>query len=322
MSAMRADEQQLHLVVAAVVPEADGVVSLVFRTQDGSDLPEWGPGSHVDLHLPGVITRQYSLNSSPYDRSTWRISVLLEPESRGGSVAVHNEVHEGDVVEVHGPRNHFMFVESADYFFIAGGIGITPILPMIEEAERAGANWRLMYGGRTRSSMAFLDELAAYGDRVLVRPQDEFGHLDLASWLTTPVEGTMVYACGPGPLLTAVVDLCEAWPPGSLHFERFTAVPFVLPEGESEKSFEVVCEESGITVTVGADQGILQALEGAGLSLPFSCREGTCGTCETGVIEGIPDHRDSYLSEEERSYNDTMMICVGRSLTPRLVLDL
>ncbi|MFJ8347864.1 PDR/VanB family oxidoreductase [Streptomyces sp. NPDC094153] len=315
-------EQRLRLRVSALVWEAEGVVSVRLRRSGGGELPPWEPGAHVDLHLPGDLTRQYSLNGSPEDRSLWQVSVLREPASRGGSLAVHETLRPGQEVEVTGPRNRFRLVDAPEYLFVAGGIGITPLLPMLDRATAAGARWTLLYGGRTRAGMAFLPRLASYGERVLVRPQDEYGLLDLEPFLGTPGEGTAIYCCGPEPLLTAVERLCAPLPPGTLHTERFAAAPREAAATDADGEFEVVLQRTGRSVTVPAGTTILQALEEQGIDAANSCREGICGTCETKVVEGVPDHRDSLLSPEERAANDTMMICVGRARCPRLVLDL
>ena len=222
---------------------------------------------------------------------------------------------------VRGPRNHFPLVAASTYLFIAGGIGITPILPMIAQAEAAGADWRLLYGGRHRASMAFLSELAAYGDRVTVVPQDEAGVLDLDSALGTPQPGTLVYCCGPEGLLSAVEAKCANWPLGSLHLERFSAKP-QEPSAAAEESFELVLQQTGVTVTVPPDKTVFQAAQEAGANVLGSCMEGICGTCETEVVEGDVDHRDSVLNDEERASNEFMMICVSRCKSKRLVLDI
>jgi ferredoxin-NADP reductase len=233
---------------------------------------------------------------------------------------VHDRLSAGDTVRVRGPRNNFELADSPRYEFIAGGIGITPILPMIAAATAAGADWRLLYGGRYRDSMAFLDELAPYGDRVTVAPQDETGLLDLDSVLGTPRPDTLVYCCGPEPLLAAVEERCRAWPPRSLHVERFSARPLSAPV--RAEAFDVELARSELRLTVPPDRSILDVVEEAGIGVLSSCAEGTCGTCETGVLSGLPDHRDSVLTEEERAAGDCMMICVSRSCTARLVLDL
>jgi ferredoxin-NADP reductase len=309
---------EAELVVADRTAVADGVTTVTLRTADHGLLPQWNPGAHVDLVLRPDLVRQYSLCGDPSQRREWRIAVLREPEGRGGSAYVHDRLEVGARVPVRGPRNHFPLRPAPAYQFIAGGIGITPILPMIGEAHEAGADWHLLYGGRTRASMAFGDELAGYGDRVTIRPQDETGLLDLDSVLSPPRPDTLVYCCGPEPLLAAVEQRCSTWPAGALHVERFTPPAVEGPDDE----FEVVLNNSGRTVTVPAGTSILEAVEAAGVPVLSSCQEGTCGTCETGVLEGEPDHRDIVLSPEERAAGDIMMICVSRSRGPRLVLDL
>lgn len=321
------DEIDLRLIVSRRHNAADGVVVLELRDRDGMELPAWTPGAHADVVLSEGLVRQYSLSGDPLDRTTWRIGVLREPKSRGGSAAVHDQLLEGAEVAVRGPRNNFELVASPRYIFVAGGIGITPILPMITSASRAGATWELHYGGRSRSSMAFLDELAnaADGDagpRVVLYPQDEVGLIDLDRALGSVKPNTQVYCCGPEPLLKAVEDRTESasWPPGSLHVERFA--PKDQGEPALSGNFEVELAFSGKTVTVTPDQTVLEAVEEAGVWVLSSCKEGTCGTCETQVIEGEVDHRDSLLTPEERAANKTMYVCVSRAACPRLVLDL
>ena len=307
---------EAELVVGSREFAADGVLALTLRHPLGEDLPAWEPGAHVDVVLGPELERQYSLCGDPADRSVWRIAVLREPQGRGGSAHVHEQLGQGDKVKVRGPRNHFRLESAPRYRFVAGGIGITPILPMLAAAEAAGAEWSLLYGGRTRDSLAFTEELAKYGDRVTVAPQDETGLLDLASVLDGLPEGTLVYCCGPGPLLDAVEALCPA---DRLRVERFS--PKARQEGENSE-FEVELAQSGRTVTVAPDVSVLDAVRAAGVEVLFSCTEGTCGTCETDVLEGTPEHRDSVLTEEERESGETMMICVSRCRGRRLVLDL
>ncbi|WP_406223557.1 PDR/VanB family oxidoreductase [Streptomyces canus] len=311
------------LTVAARTLAADGVVSLTLRRPDGGMLPAWTPGAHIDVLLDGDadgLIRQYSLCGQPAERGVWQIAVLREPEGRGGSAYVHDHLREGSTVRVRGPRNNFPLRPATRHLFVAGGVGITPILPMVEAAEAAGADWSLLYGGRTRTSMAFLDRLAPHGERVLVRPQDEYGLLDLAAHLGVPKEGTLVHACGPEPLLRAVQEQCAGWPPGTLGVERFA--PVATTGTGAATAFELELARSGLTLTVPPDRSVLETVEEAGVTVDFSCREGTCGTCETDVLDGTPDHRDSLLTEDERAAGDTMLICVSRSCGPRLVLDL
>lgn len=292
------------------VEEAEGVVSLELRRADGRDFPTWDAGTHVEVHLPGGLTRQYSLCSAVEDSQTWRIGVLRELNGRGGSAYVHESVLEGTTLEIGEPRNNFQLAPSTSYRFIAGGIGITPIIPMLREAERLGADWTLLYGGRTRASMAFVDELESYGDKVEVSPQDEFGILNLPEFLKDPREGELIFACGPAPMLDGAERASEHWPSGSLHVERFVAAAV---DTTADEEFEVEFVLTGKTVTIGTEQTILGAAEGLGLNVFSSCREGTCGTCETVVLDGQVDHRDVLLNAEERAANDSMMICVSRA---------
>jgi cytochrome P450/ferredoxin-NADP reductase len=313
-------EVETDVRVAARREVADGVVELTLAAPDGTDLPAWTAGSHIDLVLDPTLTRQYSLCGSTAEQGTWKIGVLHEPDGRGGSSYVHEHLGEGATVRVRGPRNHFELEESPTYQFIAGGIGITPILAMIEEAERRGAAWHLLYGGRSRTSMAFLDRWEG-DERVTIWPQDERGLLDLDAVIGEPRPDTLVYCCGPGALLDAVEERCAVWPEGSLHVERFAPKQVKAPE-DALDSFEVECARSGVTVSVPLGTSVFDAVEKAGVDVIGSCFEGVCGTCETDVLEGTPDHRDSILSPSERACGATMMTCVSRSLDARLVLDL
>ncbi|RKR92306.1 ferredoxin-NADP reductase [Micromonospora pisi] len=312
------DEVELDLVVRERERAADGVVRLTLARPDGGPLPAWAPGAHIDLVVEDGVTRQYSLCGDPADLRRWSVCVLLEPASRGGSRFVHDRLAVDVAVRVRGPRNHFALESAPSYLFVAGGIGVTPIVPMLAAAEAAGTPWRLVYGGRTRASMAFVDELTTrYGDRVEVRPQDETGLLDLDRIMADLAPSTLVYCCGPEPLLLAMEAVCR---PGALRVERFAPKEQGAPVRQA--SFEVELAASGLVLTVPPDRSVLETIEAAGVSVLFSCTEGTCGTCETTVLAGEPDHRDSLLTEQERAANDTMFICVSRSLGPRLVLDL
>ncbi len=300
---------------------AEGVVVLDLRDPAGAELPAWEPGAHVDLVLADGLVRQYSLCGDPADRTLWRVAVLREPEGRGGSVHVHEQLVEGATVGVRGPRNHFPLAEAPRYLFVAGGIGITPILPMLRATEAAGREWELHYGGRSRRSMAFLEALEdATGERITLHPQDEVGLIDLDRLLGVPRPDTLVYCCGPEPLLAAVEARCAAWPEGALHVERFT--PRDAGEPVRSDAFEVELATTGEVLTVPPEKSVLQVLEEAGVDVLSSCTEGTCGTCETGVLGGEVDHRDSLLTPAEQAANDTMFVCVSRAAGPRLVLDL
>lgn len=284
---------------------AEGVVALDLRRPEGGALPSWAPGAHIDLRFNPSLVRPYSLCGDPADRSVWRLAVQLEPDGRGGSIHAH-QLAEGDLVQVSGPRNNFALEPAPRYLFLAGGIGITPLLPMLA----AASDWQLHYGGRT---LPFRDELTArYGAQVTIHP----GLLDLDRILDDLSPGTLVYCCGPSSLLDAVSARCPA---EMLRLERFDPVPLAP---SAERRFEVELVRTGVTVTVPPDRTILQMADEAGAPVSFSCREGTCGTCETPVLDGEVDHRDSLLTPAERAAHDTMFICVSRAAGARLVLDL
>ncbi|MCF2528726.1 PDR/VanB family oxidoreductase [Yinghuangia soli] len=316
----------MDVVVRSVRVESDGVRSLELAPAAAGDrLPPWTPGAHIDVLLGSgadALVRQYSLcgdAGEAEDRGSWRIAVLRTEDSRGGSRYVHDTLREGDIVTVRGPRNHFALAGSPRYLFIAGGIGITPILPMLAQAEAAGADWRLVYGGRSRAAMAFTDRLAAYGGKVALVPQDEQGPLDLDGLLGTPEPDTLVYCCGPAGLLDAVEAKCASWPSGVLHMERFTPI---AADDAQNLEFTVVLQRSGLTLTVPADKSVYSVCRENDVSVLASCLEGICGTCETEVLDGEVEHRDAILDEHERAANNTMMICVSRCRGGKLTLDL
>lgn len=308
----------IQLRVLARETVADRVAAFTLGRADGAALPSWSPGSHIDLSLPGGLIRQYSLCSDPADTRVWRVAVLHEPDGRGGSVAAHHHLQAGAVVHADGPRDNFGFsAEAVDVLFIAGGIGITPILSMVRAAEAAGANWRLLYLGRSRDSMSFLSEVEGYGDRVTVHPGAELGRVDLASTISSAgLTNPQVFACGPERMLEALAECC---PSDALHIERFTGDG----TGAEDTDTAFIVETSdGTEIEVAADETILAAMTRCGVPALNSCQEGICGTCETVVLEGIPLHRDQVLSDEERASNETMMICVSRCVGKRLVLEL
>ncbi|RYE43533.1 MAG: oxidoreductase [Hyphomicrobiales bacterium] len=309
------------VVVQDRLVEADGVVSLVLVDEAGGALPDWSPGAHIDVHLGSDLIRQYSLCGRPEDTLSYRIGILREPGGRGGSEALHDKVAVGDRLQITGPRNHFELVDAPSYLFVAGGIGITPILPMIAHVHSLRADWRLLYGGRTRASMAFVAELEAYGDRVQVVPQDESGLLNLRSAFTGMHPQAETYCCGPEPLIAAVREVHPHRSSGRLRFERFGKTVDVV-DGRGEHRFDVHLARSGVTVEVPVGRTILECVRASGIEASSSCEEGICGECETTVLGGIPDHRDSVLDDAERSGGATMMICCSRAMGDELVLDL
>ena len=294
----------LRLRVAARETVAEGVVQLRL---EGRDLPRWEPGAHIDLVLPSGLVRQYSLCGDPADTSSYTVATRLVEDGRGGSREVHEQVRVGAELEVRGPRNRFPLVEAPAYVFVAGGIGITPVLPMLR-ALPEGANWRLLYAGRTRESMPFLDEIENLGaDRVTVVS----GRPELGSLLTELPEGTVVYCCGPEGLMAAVAERLP-----DVRLERFA--PRAKLGGDA--TFEVELRRSGRTLTVSADSSVLAAVRAELPNTLYSCEQGFCGTCQQRVLEGEVEHRDELLTDAERA--DSMLICVSRARSERLVLDL
>ncbi|AFR47374.1 PDR/VanB family oxidoreductase [Gordonia sp. KTR9] len=313
-------DTRLVAVVDGIDHPTQEVVTVSLTEQAGAKLPTWEPGAHIDLIVGDGLIRQYSLCGDPADRHHYRLGVLNEPDGRGGSAAVH-QLAVGDRVEISEPRNHFRLLPAPSYLFIAGGIGITPLMPMMQAATSAGADWKLAYGGRRRESIAFGECLhATYGDRVALYPQDECGLLDVEGLLSGLVPGSLVYTCGPEPLLNAVESVGEKLAPGTVHVERFAAKE--IDEPVRTEGFTVWLAKSELALTVPPDRSILEVVTAAGIEVSTSCEDGICGTCETRVLAGTPDHRDSVLDEAEKEANDAMMICVSRACGDRLELDL
>ncbi|MEU2035361.1 PDR/VanB family oxidoreductase [Nocardia amamiensis] len=306
-----------EVVIDRIAEEADGVVSLWLRDPGGALLPAWKPGAHLDVFLPSGRQRQYSLTSDPADRGCYRIAVRLIAEGEGGSAEIHRELKAGDRLRVRGPRNAFPFVAASCYLFVAGGIGITPILPMVAAAERAGVPWRLMYLGRTRLRMPFLYELARYtGGDVVVRPDDEFGVPDARMIFEQTPTGAAVYVCGPPPLAEAARAVLAVHDPTvSLHTERFSPLP--VRDGEP---FRIRLHRSGFDVHVAADESALSAIRRVLPGVAYSCGQGFCGTCKTRVLAGAVEHRDRLLPDDERA--DAMLTCVSRARGGAVDLDL
>lgn len=303
---------------------ADGqVVALTLTPLDQRPLPRWNPGAHIDVHLPSGLTRQYSLCGDPQRRGEYRIAVRHSAAGGGGSIEVHG-LTVGAHVEVSDPRNAFMMPvpgsasRTTRLRFIAGGIGITPILPMVRLAERRGTPWTLCYTGRSRAALAFLDELLPYGDKVQLRTDDVHG-LPTAEALVDDVDpSTAVYVCGPPPMIDAVLRAIPVDSGVEVHSERFSAAPVV-----DGAPFELELARSGAVVGVGAEQSALAALRNAVPTVAYSCQQGYCGTCVQRVVSGAVDHRDGLLTAEQRELGQ-MLVCVSRAeqAGDRLVLDL
>lgn len=306
------------LVVRRKDVVADGVTRLVLGDPAGRRLPPWTPGAHLELFLPNNLVRHYSLCGDRWDAFSYEIAVLNTSDSKGGSAWIHDQLQEGMTLPFGGPRNHFPLVPADRYHFIAGGIGITPLIPMIAQAIMTGAEWRLLYGGRSRRSMAFADRLQQLGQHVHLWPQDEKGIPDIAAWLGEATPRTAVYSCGPGGLLKAVDSACEAWPEYSSRSERFVAAE---RNQSNNRSFSIHLKSGGVA-EVGPRESVLDVLRRLGRAPLSSCGQGVCGTCEVGVVDGQPDHRDSVLSDAERNLGDCMMVCVSRAKTGHLTLDI
>ncbi len=321
--AQRDSSITLTVVGRTVVAHDQDVVTLTFAGADGAPLPRWRPGAHIDIHLPSGRVRQYSLCGDPSRRHNYRIAVRRIPDGGGGSAEVHDVLGVGNRVTTNGPRNAFPLTipgygsPTQRLRFVAAGIGITPILPMMRHVDRLGVEWSMVYAGRSRDSLPFLDEVAEFGDRIEIRTDDQCGVPTAAQLLGDCPDGTAVYACGPAPMLTAIRAELAGRDNVELHFERFAAPPVI--DGEE---FAVCVASTGATVRVGADETLLAALQRADVWPPYSCRQGFCGTCRTRVLGGRVDHRDTLLTEPERAAG-AMLICISRAAKGQpLTLDL
>ncbi len=306
------------MVVVGITDAAFGVRGIRLLPLGGGDVPRWEPGAHLTIELPTGDTRQYSLCGDPADRSHYEIAVLRDPLSRGGSAWMHDGLTMGMTLQVWAPRNHFPLVAASDYLFVAGGIGITPLRAMIDSLP-ARRDWRLLYLGRSRTTMAFLGELlAAYPDRVFAYARDEHpARVDIptaVAQLTTST--TEVYCCGPEELIDAVH---AAAAPDRFHTEHFVPVVRLAPTAPLELTVD--CVRSGVAVTVPAGISVLEALESNGVPVLASCRRGVCGSCEVRVLDGVPQHLDSVLDDEEKVELGVMYPCVSRAVGTRLALD-
>lgn len=313
----------LALRVASARPIADDVLALTLIDAAGAALPLWTAGAHIDLVLPSGRVRQYSLCGAR-NEPVYRIAVLRERAGRGGSNEIHSADLVGGVLQARGPRNHFELVDADRYLFIAGGIGITPLWAMIQELNLRAAPWQLVYGGRTVSSMAFVDELLDIApERVTLWPQDTHGLPDIPRIIGEAEPGTAVYCCGPEGLIRAVEDAFAARDDlGGLHLERFKPAA-EQATARTDREFVLVCGRSGREIVVPANRSILDTvLAEVDGRYPHGCTEGVCGSCETRVLDGVPEHRDQVLTDEEKARHEVMMICVGRAKTERLVLDI
>ncbi|MEO7128774.1 MAG: PDR/VanB family oxidoreductase [Rhodoferax sp.] len=305
--------------------EADDIVSFELARADGAPLPAFSAGSHIDVQVPGGLTRQYSLCNASVEQHRYRIAVLRDPTSCGGSIAMHDAVNEGDEIHISEPKNHFPLQHAQHSLLFAGGIGVTPLLCMAERLAQTGADFTLHYCTRSAQRTAFREYIAASRFSAQVQFHFDAGlpaqKMDLEAILAAPALDTQIYVCGPGGFIDYVVDTAKAmgWPTHQIHLEYFSGA---VQDTSGDGSFEVRIASTGKSYAIAPDKTIIQVLKDNGIEILTSCEQGVCGTCITRVLEGEPDHRDMYFTDEEHAKNDQFTPCCSRSRSPALVLDL
>ncbi|ROL84260.1 PDR/VanB family oxidoreductase [Pseudomonas chlororaphis] len=315
----------IDVVVVSRNDEAQDICSYELASADDRPLPAFSAGAHIDVHLPGGLIRQYSLCNHPEERHRYLIGVLKDPASRGGSLAMHEQIHPGTRLHISEPRNLFALAhEARRSLLFAGGIGITPILCMAERLAHSGADFELHYCARSSERAAFVQRLrnSSFAERVFLHfDQEPETALDVTKVLATPSNDVHLYVCGPGGFMQHVLDTAKVagWREDCLHREYFAAAPV---DTRADGSFSVKVASSGQVFEVPADQSVVQVLENHGIDIAMSCEQGICGTCLTRVLEGVPEHRDLFLTEDEQARNDQFTPCCSRSKTPLLVLDI
>jgi ferredoxin-NADP reductase len=314
----------LSLVVAAAEQIAPDVVLLRLRSHDGADLPPWAPGDHLELVLPSYRIRHYSLCGDPEDRSTYIVAVLRVSAGRGGSNEIHDTVTSGTALQVRGPRNNFALVEAPGYLFLAGGIGITPLLSMAERVAATDAPWQLIYGTRDRDAIVFAERLTGLGsDQVTFVPEHECGLPDFAGLISSTPEGTAIYCCGPAGMIKEIERICvDLGRRPDLHVERFGGQGSLAEVEGVNTEFELELAHTGVVLTVPPGLSALEVVQEVLPDHPYSCLGGQCGSCEVAVLAGEVDHRDEVLSDAEHAANSAMTLCVSRARSARLVIEL
>ncbi|MET4806189.1 PDR/VanB family oxidoreductase [Limibacillus sp. MBR-115] len=316
-----------HLIVTRRWYDAPNVVCVELRASEMRVLPAFEAGAHITLYLPNGLARQYSLANDPADRERYLLGIQNEPDSRGGSRWIHQYLKEDTIIETSQPKNHFQLGEGAErYLFIAGGIGITPLLAMISTVRRQNRPFHLYYCTRTADNVAFRDRLSQPGVAERVTFVHDGGDpskgLNLETLLTGHETGTHLYCCGPPGLMSAVKSAGKLWPPGTLHFEWFTASHPIGENAARDKGFTVIIASTGQEIAVSPEESLLEVLTEHGFEIESICGEGVCGSCLVDVLEGEIDHRDFVLEEREREANNCMTACCSRAQSGRLVLDL
>lgn len=316
---------ELMVRVDRRIDEAEGVCGFELVSDQGVALPAFTAGAHIDVQVAPGIIRQYSLCNDPAQTSHYRIAVLRETASRGGSVGMHERVHVGDTLKVSAPKNHFPLVRAKRSLLLAGGIGVTPILAMAQTLHASGNAFDLHYCGRSASRMAFVEHLgqSPFAAQVHVHTDDGVPEqkFDAAQLLAQPSEDTHLYVCGPAGFMSHVLETAHrlGWPDAQLHREYFAGTATAT---DSDADFEVRVASTGLTCKVPAGKSVIEVLLSHGVEVPVSCESGVCGTCLTRVLDGMPDHRDTFLTDAERAANDQFTPCCSRALSPLLVLDL
>ncbi len=318
----------MQLRVRSITYEAAGINAYELVDPSGAALPPFTAGAHIDVHPPGNFIRQYSLCNDPRERHRYVIGVLNVGGGRGGSKAMHEDVHAGDLLTVSIPRNNFPLVDNAKrHLLLAGGIGVTPIMAMVETLTARGADFNVLYCSRSPDVTAFRERLMPHAEAGRVAFHHDEGDplrcLDVVAVLREHEEGTHLYCCGPGGLMNAVKAATAHWPAEAVHFEFFS-VPVAAPSApidrtEADDTFRIKLAASGAVFAVPHDKSIVDVLRENGIECETSCEAGICGTCRTRYVEGTPDHRDYVLSDEE--HQEFVMICCARSHSKVLVLD-
>lgn len=323
---MNQSNQNITVFVRQKTSVALDIIAFELVPLDACELPPFTAGSHIDVHVPNGCVRQYSLYGDPTEINCYRIAVLKDPKSRGGSIAMHDFIQAGQTLEISAPRNHFQLcTEGRKSLLFAGGIGLTPLRSMAEALSKSGSDFDLHYCVRTRERAAFVEDLlrSEFAPKVHLHfdDGDETQKLDLNQVLAHPNPGVHLYTCGPNGFMDAVLGTARklGWPEHQIHYEFFSAEPI---RRDSDSPFEVQIASTGQLISVGTDESIVRALASAGVNVPVSCEQGVCGTCLTRVLDGTPEHRDMFLTPQEQSSNDLMLLCCSRSKSARLLLDL
>lgn len=316
----------LEVKVAEKKLVAHDIIAFELVKTDGKPLPEFSAGSHIDVHFDNGIARQYSLYNSPTERHRYCLGILKSADSKGGSIAMHEKVNAGDIIRISHPRNSFHLDESANFsLLLAGGIGVTPLMCMAQRLYEIGANFKMHYCTRNRERTAFYDllSLSPFAEHIAFHFDDGSKDqlLNLPEILGEYSEGSNLYVCGPEGFMEAVIQNAEkAWPTNKVHREYFSADP--KAGHDDDQSFTVKIASSGKEYDIPGDNTIVEVLQKEGINIPVSCEQGICGACLTDVVNGTPDHRDMFLTDDEKNANDQMTPCCSRAKTDVIELDL